>query len=196
MREIWKDIDDFSGWYQISSLGRVKSVGRYIRTKTRQLYLKEKILTPYLNSNGYYRITLSKNGKETKKYIHQLVASAFVNNPFNKPHVNHINNIHTDNSVSNLEWVTHGENIKHYWDNFEVKGHRETIGMMGKKVLDENRKRNIVNQIDPITLKIIATYPSVLEAERKTGIENSTIHRVIHGQRNNAGGYIWEKVNE
>jgi hypothetical protein len=100
--EIWKDIDGFSGDYQISSITNVRSL------KKGNVKILKKVL-----SNGYYHVGLCKNGIVTISYIHRLVAIAFIPNPNNLPCVNHINNIRTDNRIENLEWVTHRENISH-----------------------------------------------------------------------------------
>jgi len=67
----------------------------------------------YVGSTGYYMVTLSKNNKQNPKRVHRLIAEMYIPNPYNKPHVNHKNGIKTDNSLSNLEWVTHDENMKH-----------------------------------------------------------------------------------
>jgi len=67
----------------------------------------------YIGSTGYYMVTLSKNNKQNPKRVHRLIAEAYIPNPNNKPYVNHKNGIKTDNAISNLEWCTHDENMKH-----------------------------------------------------------------------------------
>lgn len=94
--EIWKDIEGFD--YQVSNFGRVKG--------------KHGLLKPQFDHN-YYHVTLFKKGKRFMKLIHRLVATAFIPNPNNKPQVNHIDGVKTNNNLSNLEWVTNGENQKH-----------------------------------------------------------------------------------
>ena len=122
--EIWKDVKGYEGFYQVSSLGRVKSLVRIGRKK-------EKILIGGKTPNGYLIASLCKNGKTTYKAKHQLVAIAFLNHVPNKTKlsVNHINFIRTDNRLENLEVVTIRENAnkKH------LKSTSKYIGVNWKK---------------------------------------------------------------
>lgn len=101
MKEIWKDIEGYDGFYQVSNLGRVKSV--------KSKYLRKLNLT----HDGYCKINLSSNGETHWFRVHRLVAQAFIPNPENKPEVNHIDEDKTNNNVDNLEWVTRKENANH-----------------------------------------------------------------------------------
>ena len=100
--EIWHDICGYEGDYQVSNLSRIKSFKKNRIT----------ILRPAFNGH-YFFIYLHKNGKAKMHYIHVLVAKAFIPNPEGKPFVNHIDCNKLNNNVSNLEWVTHAENMKH-----------------------------------------------------------------------------------
>lgn len=100
--EIWKDIPGYEGKYQVSNIGRVRSLD-YINTG------KTKVMVPHLHY-GYYQILLFKGGKMKCIRVHQLVARAFIPNPENKPCIDHINAIKTDNRVENLRWCTYKEN--------------------------------------------------------------------------------------
>lgn len=114
MTEIFKDIKGYEGLYQISNLGRVKSLDRMVKSKGNNMrLLKGRILEKMLNIGGYYFVRLSKNGKVRNIKIARLIAQAFIPNPESKSEVNHINGIKTDDRMKNLEWCTASENQKH-----------------------------------------------------------------------------------
>lgn len=86
MVEFWKDINDYEGLYQVSNLGRVKSLTRILKDGRKW---EEKIIKPGNNGHGYLQVNLHKNGKQKNFFIHRLVAEAFIPNPDNLPYVNH-----------------------------------------------------------------------------------------------------------
>ena len=155
--EVWKDIQDYEGIYQISDLGRVKSL---IRKSTGTNTNKISYLKIYLSHNGYSRVTLSKNGITKNFLIHRLLAIHFISNTKNKKCVNHKNGIRNDNSLQNLEWVSYSENSKHGFienkrknpnrkleesDVFEIK--KELINYKHGDVLRISRKYNVSKYI-------------------------------------------------
>ena len=116
-KEVWKDIEGYEGYYQVSNLGRVRSVDRIVETSLGyKSNRKEKMLKPGLSQDGYELVGLSKSGKTKSFTVHRLVAGKFIcqNGALE---VNHINGDKTDNSVRNLEYVTGSENMQHSFDN-------------------------------------------------------------------------------
>lgn len=115
-QEIWKDIKGCEERYQISNLGRVKSLARdVVCGMGRIVHFDERILKPQNTTDGYFGVNIKINGKYRLRKIHIFVAKAFVPNPQNLPQVNHIDGNKRNNKVENLEWVTPHENILHSW---------------------------------------------------------------------------------
>jgi hypothetical protein len=114
MMEMWKDIEGYEKLYQVSSMGKVRSLDRIVLTKNSGYKsLKGRILSPQKFTNGYLFVCLSKNATVKQFIVHRLVALAFVANPRNHPEVNHIDEIKENVFASNLEWTTHKTNINH-----------------------------------------------------------------------------------
>ena len=117
MKEIWRDIKVFEGAYQVSNLGRVRSLGRNIDYISRygtiaSRYYDGKIITPTDNGKGYKIVGMRNGNKKRNYYVHRLVAEAFLPNPLNLPEANHKDANRANNCLSNLEWVTRKENMR------------------------------------------------------------------------------------
>ena len=111
MQEIWKDIEGYEGLYQVSNLGKIKSI-QYLNRVNNKSYPRNKILKIIINEKGYLKVDLYKLKKKKRFRIHRLIAQAFIPNPNNFPEINHINGNKQDNSINNLEWCTHSYNMK------------------------------------------------------------------------------------
>jgi hypothetical protein len=146
-KEIFKDIKGYEGFYQISNLGRVKRLDRKVKHMGGYRILKGRFLNPHLGKIGYYSIDLRINNQREKCTIHRLLAIHFISNPENKPQVNHINGIKSDNRLCNLEWVTCSENGKHAY----LIKLRAPIKLIGEKnplsKLTENQVIDIKNRL-------------------------------------------------
>ena len=177
--EVWKDIKGYEGIYQVSNLGRVKRIGCYTN-QSGISWESGRNLKPANNSRGYYFVQLSRNNKVSRKYVHRLVAEAFIPNPENKPTVNHINCDRSDNRSENLEWASYREN-----NDYSI----QVMRSMGKNKRN-NKLSRVVEQLD-LHGNVLKEYPSYREAERQTGI--SAIDKVCAGAkyRKTAGGYGW-----
>jgi hypothetical protein len=174
--EQWKDNPDYEGYYQISNLGRVKSLKRVLLKKNATCILKEKISKQSKNIYGYYGKILSKQNVQKRFLIHRLIAIAFIPNPKNLPDINHIDQNRENNKISNLEWVTHRENCCHreknkiYSSNYigvcfhkKNKNWRSLIRVNGKQIY-----LGVFNTEEEAYLKR-------LEYEKKLGIDNKYV---------------------
>lgn len=125
MEEKWCPICGYEGIYEVSNLGRVRSLARtVIRSDGQKTTVREKILSGNKNTDGYLQCKLCKDGKYITVRVHRLVATAFVPNPYNLPEVNHIDTDRTNNCASNLEWASHIDNVRHS----ALKGHYKHFG--------------------------------------------------------------------
>ncbi len=114
MNEVWKDIKGFEGKYAVSNFGNVKRLERYKRCGVSgKTLLQERPMKPYKNHNNYYRVCLWNHGKHNMRFVHRLVAEAFLPKVDGKTQVNHIDGNKENNNVTNLEWVTSKENHVH-----------------------------------------------------------------------------------
>ena len=114
MKEIWKDIHHYEGIYQVSSCGRIRSVGRYVRNATSQYWRNGQIIKPWVGGTSpYYNVSLASDGKICKKLIHRLVAEHFLDDWNAAKEVNHKDGNKHNNRSDNLEMCTRQENVMH-----------------------------------------------------------------------------------
>ena len=180
MREIWKPIDGYEGFYEVSNLGRVRSYippanSKNVRRST------PKIMTPQVNDNGYVVIALVKNKTRKVFRVHRLVATAFVDIVEGKPYVNHIDGDKTNNRFDNLEWCTRSENMLH-----AIK-----VGLLKPKSGKENPRSRRVKMYD-MEGNFIRRFDSVIEAAKYCGRKNqSSISACCRGNIPHSYGYLW-----
>lgn len=175
--EIWRPIKGFEKIYEISSLGRVKSLARPMHLPVRGAYYtsREKIMSPArIGADGYEFVYLRKGGKAHRRYVHRLVADNFLNGIKNGNVINHINGIKYDNRVENLEWCSQSENVKHA---------TRVLGLRGRKIAQYDKRGNYIK-----------TWANAYEVQEKLGINRGNINSCINKHRKTAGGYRWEAL--
>lgn len=183
--EEWRPVIGLEKYYLVSNIGNIKALERfYVNHMGGKVKISERILNKSL-CNGYYRVGISiQELNQTHRFsVHRLVALAFIDNPENKPFVNHKDGNKANNKVENLEWCTQKENVKHA---IEVLGAKYQ-GAKGKP----SKLAKKVNQIDLITGEIIKVWESVL-AIKKAKIGGSSIVYCCQGKFKQAKGYKWE----
>jgi hypothetical protein len=171
MEEIWKDIIEYEGSYQVSNLGRVKSLLKFRGNRNGGYFQKERILKPGKYKTGYSYVILYQN-KVTKVFkIHRLVAQAFILNPENKREVNHINGIKFHNQLENLEWCTPSENRIHA---YKTKLRRSNEG-------EQNNNVKLTQiQVDEIRQKYIPRKHSIYKLAKEYNISSSQIFVIVN----------------
>lgn len=164
--EIWKDVIGYEGCYQVSNLGGLKSISRKVKGRVGNIVIKkEKVMKQPLSSGAYVRVSLCKNGSVKSFSLHRLIAEAFILNPENKPQVNHINGVKSDNRLDNLEWSTVSDNSKH------------AIGL-GLITMSHIKKKVINTQSGRI-------YSSATEANNETNYSISYLCAMLGGIKKN-----------
>jgi len=172
-KEIWKHIDGLPDYY-VSNLGRVKSVKKGI----------EHIMKPFVrNNSGYLSVHLCFNGNTKFYYIHRLVAKAFIPNPSGLPEVNHKDENKSHNFVENLEWCDRTYNI-----NYGTMKQRRSDALLNRGDLSRP-----VRQLN-LDGEVIATYPSIAEAVRVSGMTSGNIWYSANGITKNPRTYRWEYI--
>jgi len=174
MIEEWKDIQGYKGHYQVSNLGRVKSLARY-KGKNNTRYFGEDIILKCDTSTGYNHINLWKDGKVTNIKNAILTVKAFIPNLYNKPCINHKDGIKLNDNITNLEWCTYKENNQHAW-------------RTGLSNSDSTDKEVIMFSLSG---KKLSTFRSSHEASRQSNINRGNITSCCLGNRKTAGGFKW-----
>lgn len=196
--EEWKDIEGYEGIYQVSNLGNVKSLERKVWCGRGRGYYKtipEKILKTGESGRGYLKVILCKGGKSKSCKVHRLVAETFIPNPQGLPEVNHISEDKTDNSLENLEWVSHEYNLNYGTRNTRA-GKKIAEKLSGRKLSEEHKGKIAEKLSKPIyginkVSGLIVEFSSAKEASRQLGIDNSHIVHCLKGKYKSSGGFYW-----
>ena len=173
-KEIWKDIDGYEGLYQVSNLGRIKSLPKFHKTNTTGYMQEEKILKPQKDIHGYLKVGLYKNGKCKIFNIHNLVANAFIENPNNYKYVNHKDENKTNNRVENLEFCSFYYNLMY--------------GTRLQRIAKKNNKP--ILQFD-LEGNFIKEYESITQASKELNNSLNNISQCCLGRSRTSKGYIF-----
>lgn len=182
MKEIWKDVENYEGFYQVSNLGRVRSVDRYVNGNHITCdfqFVKGKMLKLRNNKFGYPVVMLRKNRAFKTVLVHRLVAKAFIPNPNNLPYINHKDENPANTVATNLEWCTPIYNLK-YSDVFE-KIRPSKI----RKVIQFDMEMNEIKRWD-----------SLKAAAASIGRAQQNISRCCRGKCYSCGGFKWKYEDE
>ena len=180
--EEWRDIAGYEGLYQVSNLGRVRSLDRVVECIDSIRRYKGRMMKQHRKQNGYMECTVQKPGHRKQYLVHRLVAQAFIPNPDNLPEVNHLDENKANNRADNLEWVTQAENNAY------------GIGYINRsKNASEGSIKSTARPVQKYSLdgKLLAEYYSAMEAGRKNGCKQSGISECCNGKQKTAYGYIW-----
>lgn len=176
MKEIWKDIENYEGFYQVSNLGRVRSLDRFVKWRDKKYFVKGKLMKQIIGPWGYPWVSLRKDKTRKSKLVHILVAKAFIPNPLNLPIVNHKDENKTNAFAENLEWCTQQYNSVYN-------------GVQNRKCWDNIVRA--VTQYDKNMVKI-KDWNSVSEASRYYNIPVTNIIACCKGKRKTSGTFIWK----
>ena len=189
MNELWKDIQGYEGLYQVSNLGRVRSLSHattYNRNGTKVTCPHDgKILTPIKRRHGYLSVMLYGNGGHTTRNfkqfsIHRLVADAFIENPNGYDEVNHLDECKDNNRADNLEWCNRIHNVN--YGTGQKRRAENTINLPSKS-------KRVVQRT--LSGGFVAEWPSMAEIERQTGYSKGLICICCQQKRKSAYGYSW-----
>ena len=182
--ETWRPVVGYEGLYEVSDFGEVRSLDRW-RGNGKGYFQETRVKKPVKQANGYLYVGLYKDGKPKMYRVHRLVAQAFIENPYNLPEVNHIDEDKTNNVVSNLEWCDRKYNINH------GTGHQRSAeaqrGVKRSYVAEALGKKVIQMTLDGVFVK---EWESTKECGRN-GFNQSHVCDCCNGKRKTHKGYRW-----
>lgn len=210
--EKWRDIPGYEGYYQVSSLGNVRSVDRVVnRAGGTTVQLKGKILSQAMSGKcGYPTVTLVKDGIQKSFKVHYLVATTFLRRLAHHTQIDHIDTNRHNNNVSNLRWCTNKENCNNPITKERQKsaqiGKKQPQSQIDKRVLKLRGQKRSAEQCKNLRMgngrnhavvqfnmdgTLLKEYPSLAEAERETGIWHNNISKACLKQIKSCGGFLW-----
>ena len=180
MKEIWKPIPGCEGKYEASNLGKIKSVGRQKGNRVEP----DLILKPKITRAKYFRVTIWLSTGRFYRFVHRLVAMAFLPNPNNLPVVDHIDKNTLNPRVDNLQWVTISQNNQYAFD----RGRPPVKSWLGKSGGNHNKSKKVFCS----TLNI--SFGSTHEAARELGLGQGNIALVCRGGARHTFGFVFRYV--
>lgn len=190
MNEIWKPIKGYEGYYEASNLGNIRSVDRVILSTANILHTEHKqlrrgrVLKQGNGRKGYKIVVLQRDGQKRTMYTHRIIAMTFVENPYNKPCIDHINGVCTDNRAENLRWCTQKENIN---NPNTVYKNLDTL----KQNALTNCKAKTILQLDKDSLEVIQEILPKSSYFKDMGYVRAYITSACRNRNKNAYGYKW-----
>lgn len=189
---MWKEVCGFEGYYKISDFGEIWSEDRVcIDAVGRKRFRKGQKLNPDIAPNGYYRVTLAKNGKKTQRYLHRLLAQHFIPNPDNLPQVNHKDGNKLNCNIDNLEWVTIKDNVIHAYKHGlidHIRGEKHpNYGKCGSK----SKRAKRVMAINPNTNET-KIYNAIIETKKDGFLPCEVSRSCKYGTKHH--GFVFKEI--
>lgn len=190
MEDKWYQVPGYEGLYEFSMPNKIKSLERTIGHRFGgQRKYKGCMVVPLKDGHGYLRVIIAKDGVKRYFSLHRMIAMIFIPNPENKPCVNHINGNVLDNSIENLEWVTHSENNQHAFD----------IGLRKAPWAGKTGKLNPSSiRVSQFSLdgELIRIFDSFADIKRDIGFSTQYIRNVCRGKLEKANGFKWKYTDK
>ncbi len=190
MEEIWKPVPGYNGNYEASNTGMIRIIDRFDvitrdGVKDFKPYTRKrsgKVLKNWLDKDGYVCGVICENGKIKNIRVHRLIASTFIDNPDNKPFIDHINTIKNDNRIENLRWCTNSENLLNpLTSQLKSKVSKGVPKIMDRKVL----------KINPVTSETVEIFHSCSAAARDIRVSQSWMNYTCKKYPRLRSGFYW-----